>query len=163
MHDWKSRLAQWIHAWEDLSELTQDCFPIRRPIQFAWKPALPKCPTLADFYALCDGGKFGSFDISSVTELNDPSSGWLADSPGLELKPGRWIQFGNHEFGHHLLWDADADEVVLYSPDDEEPTRTKQTISQFIERLLYPSKKTMEWEDDESNGMWIEALKEAEI
>ena len=117
MRDWKSKLDKWIQAWQDLSELTRDCFPIRRPITVAWKSALPNCPTLTGFYALCDGGTFGSFDVSSVTELNDPSSGSLADSPGLELKPGRGIQFGNHYFGHYLLWDADVDEIVLYSPD----------------------------------------------
>jgi hypothetical protein len=161
MRDWKSKLETWIHAWDDLPELTRDCFPIRRPVTVPWKSDLPSCPTLIDFYTRCDGGTFGSFDISSMTELNDPSSECLADSPGLQLKPGRWIQFGNHNFGHHLLWDADADEVVLYSPDDEEPTRLKQTMSEFFDRLLHPSKKTMEYEDDESNAMWIEALKEA--
>lgn len=162
MRDWKAALDKWTRAWEGLSELTRDCFDVRQPIRFTWNSALPNCPALADFYARCNGGTFGSFDISSVDELNDPSD-WLADSLGEELTPGRWLQFGNHQFGHHLLWDADADEVLLYSPDDDEPERLKQTVAQFFERLLNPSKKTKDYEDDETNEMWMEALQEAGV
>jgi hypothetical protein len=100
--------------------------------------------------------------VEPLAEASDPSSGEFADSPGLELTRGRWIQFGYHEYGHALLWDADADEVVLYSPDDEEPSRLKRTIAQFVERLFYPSETTSEEEVDASNEMWIEALKEAD-
>ncbi len=164
MRDWKARLEQWVRVWDELSELTRDCFEVRSPVRSNWPAALPTCPTLVDFYARCDGGTFGSYDISPVSELEDPSAGSLADSPGLEmLKPGRSIQFGNHEFGHFLLWDADADEVLLYSPDDEEPQRLKRTIAQFVERLLYPSQTAAEDEDDGTNEMWIEALAEADV
>jgi hypothetical protein len=165
VRDWKTKLEKWVSAWDQLSELTKDCFPVRRPVarddENNWPADLPRCPTLVDFYSRCDGGRFGSYTLLPLAEVDDPSTGWLADSPGLEVKAGRWIQFGDHEFGHALLWDADADEVVLYSPDDEEPRRLKRTMLQFIERLLYPSKKTTEDEDDESNEMWIEALEEA--
>lgn len=167
MHDWKTKLEKWVSGWNQLSELTQDCFPVRPPVPREgdgnWPEDLPSCPILVEFYARCDGGRFGSYTLSPLAELSDPSSGWLADSPGLELTQGRWIEFGDHEFGHALLWDADADEVVIYSPDDEEPSRLKRTMSQFIERLLNPSQKTADDEDDESNAMWIEALDEARL
>lgn len=163
---WKDRLENWVSVWDQLSEQAQDCFPVSRPVtrdgENAWPEDLPNCPTLLDFYARCDGGRFGSYTLLPLAELCDPSDDeWLEGMPGLELTEGKWIEFGNHDFGHALWWDSDADEVVLYNPDDEEPTRLKRTIDQFVERLFHPTKKTTDDEDDESIAMWIEALQEA--
>lgn len=162
MRDWEGKLENWVQVWDQLSESTRDCFPISRPSGNSWPAALPSCPTLIEFYARCDGGTFGTYTVGPLAEVSDPSSGEWSDSPGLELTPGRWIQFGYHEYGHTLLWDADNDEVVIYSPDDEEPSRLKRSMAQFLERLLYPSRATTEDEDDNSNEMWIEALQEAQ-
>jgi hypothetical protein len=113
---------------------------------------------LSDLYALCDGGKFGAYSLSSVAELADPSAGWLAGSPGLDLTAGRWVELGSHEHGHTVLWDARADEVVLYSPDDEEPRRLRRTMDEFLARLFYPSDKA----SGEATRLWLAALTEAD-
>jgi hypothetical protein len=83
---------------------------------------------------------------------------WLAGSPGLDLKPGRWIEFGNHEYGHSLLWDADADEVLLYSADDEAPRGTKRSMERFLRGLFSPPADA----DNETIRMWYEALAESD-
>jgi hypothetical protein len=94
-----------------------------------------------------------------MAELTDPSADeWTAGLPELELKPGRWLQLGDHDYGHMLLWDADADEVMLYSPDDGEPHRLQRTIEDFFARLFRPSAKA----SNEANQLWREALAEAD-
>jgi len=158
MRDWRARLEMWVDVWDRLEELTRDCFPVSRSSGLPWPVGLPTCPALTDFYARCDGGTFGAYLVSPVSGLGDPSAGWLAGSPGPDLSHGRWVEFGSHEFGHTLLWNADADEVMLYSPDDEEPRRLKRTMEAFLERLFYPSAKA----SNETTVMWAGALAEAE-
>jgi hypothetical protein len=158
MRDWRLRLARWAKAWDRLPELTRDCFEIRPPSGTAWPKEVPTCAALSDLYALCDGGTFGAYTLSAVAELADPSTGWLAGSPGLDLKSGKWVDLGSHEYGHTLLWDAEADEVMLYSPDDEEPRRLRRTMEEFLTRLFYPSAKA----SNQATRLWLAALTEAE-
>jgi hypothetical protein len=158
MKDWRTRLENWVHVWGQLEELTRDCFPVNPAADAVWPAGLPACPALSDFYARCDGGTFGPYELAPLAELTDPSSGWLAGSPGLELKPGCWLEFGSHEYGHALLWAADIDEVLLYSPNDEETRRSKRTMEEFLGRLFLPSAKA----SNETCQLWAEALTEAE-
>lgn len=159
MRDWRTRLDRWVRVWDQLPELTRDCFPVRPPVNTAWPAGLPSCPALADFYARCGGGTFGAYSVCSVAELQDPAAdAWLADSPGLDPKPGRWILFAHHEHGHVVVWDADADDVLLYSPDDMASRRLGRTMAGFLERLFYPSAKA----SNETTQMWAEALAEAD-
>jgi hypothetical protein len=158
MRDWRSRLEKWVRGWDRLQELTQDCFPVRPQAGATWPAGLPCCPALADFYARCDGGTFGPYTFLPAAELADPAAGWLEDSPGLEPVPGRWVHVGDHEYGHALLWDSGPDEVVLYSPDDEEPRRLGRTMDQFLGRLFHPSVKA----SSEATQLWAEALAEAD-
>ncbi len=156
MRDWRPCLETWIRGWDRLSELTRDCFPVRAAAG-GWPAGLPPCPAWADFYARCDGGTFGPYDLNPAAELTDPAAGWLAGSPGLELAPGRYVAVGSHEYGHAVLWDAAVDEMVLYSPDDEAPRRLGRTAEQFLGRLFRPSAKA----SAEATQLWAEALAEA--
>jgi hypothetical protein len=158
MRDWRLRLATWVRVRDRLPELTRDCFEIRPPSGAPWPKGVPACVALSDLYGLCDGGTFGDYSLSAVAELADPSTGWLAGSPGLDLKPGRWAELGSHEYGHALLWDAQADEVMLYSPDDEEPRRLHRTVEEFLTRLFYPSARA----SSEATKLWLAALAEAD-
>jgi hypothetical protein len=157
MRDWRPRLASWVQRWERLSELTRDCFPVRPSAGAPWPPGLPYCPALAEFYALCDGGTFGPYELLPLAEVAGPADEWLASSPGLDLVPGRWLRLGDHEYGHALIWDADADRLLLYSPDDMAARRLKGSAEDFLRRLFHPSSKST----DETKRMWLEALAEA--
>jgi hypothetical protein len=158
MRNWRERLDRWARNWDRLPEATRDSFAIRKPSTLGWPPELPQCAPLTEFYTRCDGGTFGRYDLSAKADLADPSNGWLADSPGLDLKPGRWIEFGNHEYGHQLLWDADADEVMLYSSDDEEPRRFKRSMERFLQGLFSPPADA----ENETIRMWFAALAESD-
>jgi hypothetical protein len=160
MRDWQAKLDHWVRVWGRLPELTQDCFPLHPSSGIALPPALRSCAALADFYSRCDGGRFGAYDLSRMAELRDLAADeWLASSPGLErMKPGGCLALGGHEFGHILLWDRDADQILLYSPDDMAPRRLRRTMAAFLERLFYPSAKA----SNESVQMWAEALAEAD-
>src|SRR5262245_29709506 len=98
-------------ARQDLPEMSRACFPVSPPVNYEWQNERLRCKTLLEFYSVCDGEEIGSYSISSLTALEDPSSEWLADSPGLNLKPGRWLILGDHEFGHRRLWDARRDSL----------------------------------------------------
>ncbi len=93
-----------------------------------------------------------------MAELADPAAGWLKDSPGLTPVSGQFVQVGNHEYGHAVLWEVAIDEVVLYSPDDEAVRRLGRTMDQFLGRLFHPSAKA----SSEATQLWEEALAEAD-
>jgi hypothetical protein len=147
-----------VQVWERLPELTRDCFEVRPLSGGTWPQHVPACAALSDLYALCDGGTFGPYSLSALAELTDPSTGWLAGSAGLDLEAKKWVELGSHEYGHALLWDAQADEVVLYSPDDEEARRLGRTMDEFLTRMFYPSKKA----SNETTLLWLAALTEAD-
>lgn len=158
MQDWRARLEHWIRVWDRLPEETRHCFGIHPPLGAAWPEGLATCTALSDLYARCNGGTFGSYGISQMAYLSDPSGGWLAHRLDLDLKPSRWLEFGGHDYGHALWWDADADEVMLCIVDNDEPEQLGQTMEEFLTRLFFPPMGS----ENEEIQFWAAALAEAD-
>src|SRR5690242_20286329 len=91
------------------------------PGRARWPEGLPSSPSLREFYAECDGGSLGPFSFLPLAEVADETRSlgdWMEGREPDGMPPrGRWPVFGNNEYGHSLIWDADRDAVLLYDSD----------------------------------------------
>ena len=104
-----------------LPEPLCDLFNAAPPSGAPWPEGLPSSPVLREFYAECDGGSLGPFCFLTLAEVADDTASTAEWMEGMEpdgMPPrGRWLAFGDNEYGLSLIWDADRDAVLLYASD----------------------------------------------
>jgi hypothetical protein len=147
MGDWRARLRQLVDS-GDPDDEGEGIYRAEPPSGEPWPAGLPPCPALAEFYAICDGGRFPEYSISPLDELVESTesvrdwAGDLANDPPAE---GRMIAFAYLDFGFHVVWDADRDLVGYFDMDgadgyvfsgDRNPDLIGLPIATFLDRLL---------------------------
>jgi hypothetical protein len=149
-----------------LPEPLRDLFEARPPSGKPWPAGLPSCPALAEFYALCDGGRFYPYEVLPLRNIAKETASlrdWVGDDADDEAPAGPWLVLGRHAEvdSHVLVWDVAADRVGLYSADngwifDEEGgwSFAGGSPAALWEGLFFPPAKSR----DEMERLWHQAL-----
>lgn len=159
MSDWKAMVQKLVQFGDQLPEEQQMIFHGEPPAQRPWPKGVPARPALREFYALCDGASLGTFTIRGLGELEDLRK-WSGDK---EYKAGRYVIFGDTEFGSPLVWDS-VENVVGYHDQDgadglvmSEETGSDLmglSLEAFLERLFAKPADVR----DETAKLWAETL-----
>jgi hypothetical protein len=164
MATWQSQLQKLVQVAEQLPELLNEAFSAQPSSGRSWPAGLPSCPTLVEFYALCDGGTFSRYSLHPLADLQVFQDDWGKD----EIQPGRYVVIGDNEFGHSLIWDSTEDQVGYYDLDGADGLVMSaetgddlmgRTMAGFLEGLFAPPRRTR---GDEVKKMWAQALAELE-
>src|SRR5260370_198203 len=73
MPDWRTRLAALVRFGNDLPE-PMNHFRARPSTSRPWPKGLPACPTLVEFYKLCDGGFFLCWNFFPLRQVKAESA-----------------------------------------------------------------------------------------
>ncbi len=161
MQDWKSILKKLVRFGSQLPEELQMCFHAIPPAQCPLPKEIPASPVLQELYWLCDGASIGHFSICGRSELKDLSEGSFDD----EYEAGRYLVFGDTEYGHPLVWDSTEDRVGYHDQDGvgglvmSAETGAKMmglSLEAFLEFIFARPARTR----DEASRLWARTLDE---
>src|SRR5262249_38733926 len=154
---WQSTVQKLVRVGQQLPEPLNEAFTARPPSAGRWPKGRPSCPALQEFYSLCDGGTFGRYTFGRRRDLQD-----LHEGAG-DAEAGRYLAFGDTEFGHQLVWDSAQDRVGYYDSDGADGlVLSGETgaelmglpMDEFLSGLFSPPRR--EWGEVEK--MWRLAL-----
>ena len=159
MSDWKTVVAKLVRFGDRLPEENQMLFHGEPPVQRPWPKGIAASLVLREFYSLADGASVGDFTLRGLGELDDLRK-WSGDK---EYKAGRYVLFGDTEFGCPLVWDS-VENVVGYHDQDgadglvmSDETGSELmglSLEAFFERLF--AKRADD--RDETAKLWAETL-----
>lgn len=109
MPTWQPKLRKLVEIFDQLPPKISDAFLIAPTAGKQWVQPLPVCPTLIEFYSICDGGVFSYYTLHGLDDLQ------MFEEE--EVEAGRYLAIGDTTFGHTLVWDSQMDKVGYYDLD----------------------------------------------
>ena len=154
--NWRDRLAQLANTADD-AEFPLIAFRVSQPVENATFPdLLPSSGGLRDFYAICDGGSIGDFQIVGIGEIEESNRHWRQNlsnyyPDGTSPLNEQHLVLGSDSAGAPLIWDSERDAMLTFWFKGGDWESLDATFETWIQDLLVPARPL-------EGDLWHEAL-----
>jgi hypothetical protein len=179
MTRWQDQLARLVRLAPTLRPPADPYWPglewfrIAPPSGRAWPEGCPRCPALLDFYTICDGARFPSFDrhYTDWLPLADlwPRTQGLVERLHQQCLGDEWDdmpQLGRHLVFAHAsndywaIWGSSTNQVFGHNEGEGDWNEQDETVEEMLQAALLPRPWPGEWGQGGWHVMewWLETL-----
>ena len=125
---------------------------VNRPSTAEWPPGLPSCPSLLDFYAICDGGYFGPMiNFHQKAYLHPETNKWIENLRNYDdeedvLTEGRHVVIASDADGAPWIFDSVNHSVQCYYWESGEWCQPRyESHDTFVDAVFYKESNSEDW------------------